>query len=110
MRIVSFHTIDQVAGDCVTKQKTFLWHVADLTTEVRKVELVDRHAVDQDLAFLRIVQPRDEIHERALSAPRRSDDADRRSGRDLEIDVAQDPPWFTRGSCGIMKADIPEFD
>ena len=64
----------QIGADGVAEEQAFLGHGADLAAERRDLQLTDGDAVDQNVTFLRIIDPRDEIDERGLSAARRAHD------------------------------------
>ena len=52
-------------------------------------ELPHVDAVDQHAAFVHVVEPAEQVHERRLAAAALADDADRFAGLDLEVDVAE---------------------
>src|SRR5581483_6479128 len=61
--------------------------VAEEGTQRVGSERVDRHAVDQELAAVRLAQPGDDVEERGLARSREADDADRAPPGDREIDA-----------------------
>src|SRR6185436_2175618 len=68
--------ISEIGRDRITEQKTLLWYEPDLATQLVNRDVPDRNSVDQNLAFLRIMKTRDEIHQRCLSAARCSNYAE----------------------------------
>ena len=76
--------IRQVLADRLAEQKTLLWHEPDLTAKLGQRERRYRHAVDEDLAFLWIVDARQQLEQRTLAAASRADDRERRAGADAK--------------------------
>ena len=102
--------VGEVRGDRVAEQEALLRHVADLGAQRLERELADRNAVEQDLALLRVGEPRDEIDQRALAASRRADDGERLSRRHGERHVAQHPARLVPSRRGKVEADVAELE
>ena len=78
---------------------------ADPVAEVGQGQAADRQAVEADLAPGRVVEPHQEVDQRALAAPGRPDERDLHPGLDPEADVPDD-----RLSRLIAEADPVELD
>ena len=103
-------SVREVRSDGVAEEKTLLRHESDVFPQLRRHDVLRRNAVDENLAFLRIVHSRNQIDERALPASGRTDHAERCSRGDVEADVAQHPARLARGVRRIVKSDVPELD
>ncbi len=77
--------------DGVAEKKALLRDIPHFEAKLVDRNLPRRDAVDQDLPLLGIVNARDEIQQRTLTASRRADHAQRRSGGYREGHVAQHP-------------------
>ena len=60
-------------------------------------EAPDVDAVDRDPAGLRLVQAREQLHERRLAGAVQPDDRERAAGGNRQVEVAQDEPVATSG-------------
>src|SRR5688572_17659749 len=76
--------VRQIRSNRVTEEEAFLWNESDLAAELTNRDRLDRPAVAENLAFLRIVNPGTQVHQRGLAAARRSHDAERRPRTDVE--------------------------
>ena len=73
-----------VLGDARREQHRILEHDRKLVAEIGKLVLPKIDAVEQDLTGARIVEAREEAHERRLPGTCRPCDAEPRAGCDLE--------------------------
>src|SRR5450759_2727372 len=103
-------SVREVRSDGVAEEKAFLRHESDVLPQLRRHDVLRRNAVDENLAFLRIVHSRNQVDKRALPASGRADHAERCSRGHGEADVAQDPARLARGGRRIVKPDVPKLD
>ncbi len=64
------------------------------------------HAVEQHRALLRIVEPRQQTHERRLAAAGLADDRKRRARLNLHVDAVQNDALLRR----VFEVHVPELD
>src|SRR5687767_10443358 len=102
--------VRHIRSNRVTEEEAFLWNESDLAADLLNRDRLDRHAVDENLAFLRIVNPGNQVDQRGLAAARRSDDAECRARSDGEAHAAEDPSRIMTGGRWIVKPDVAEFD
>ena len=89
-----------VCRDGRAEQKALLKNEADVAAQLIEIEIAGVHTVDEHAPGGRIVETRDEAHQRAFSAARRADDGDALAGLHLEVDVLQN---------GIAPVIEPDF-
>ena len=78
-----------------------LRHDADGAAQGMQIQILDVHAVEQDVAALRIVEAQHQLEQRGLAGAGRADDGDRFAGLDLERQAVQ--------RCGIGPRRIVEI-
>ena len=100
----------EVGSDGVAEQEALLRNESDLPPQFGGRDVARRHAIDEDLSLLRIVNARNEVDQRALPTSRRADDSKRGSGRDAEADVAQYPARLARRVGRVVKAHVSKLD
>ena len=66
--------------------------VAMAAAQIGEAQVAHVHAIEQDTAFLRVVEARHQRGERGLARARAPDHRDGAAGRDLEVEPAQDRP------------------
>ena len=71
------------------EQEHLLAHQADGAAQVGQLQLVDRNAIEQDLAPLQLIKPQQQFHDRALARACSPHDADGATGRYLQVEVPQ---------------------
>ena len=81
--------VRDVLGDARREQHRLLEHDRELVAQIGQPVLAKIDAVEQDLTGARIVEARQEAHERRLPGSCRPGDAEPRAGRDLERDVIE---------------------
>ncbi len=81
--------VGDVLRDRRAEQERVVVDNRDLRAQLVRIERADVGAVDEDGSGGRVVQARDELHERRLARAGRADEGDRRAGLDVERDVAQ---------------------
>ena len=79
----------QVLGNRTGEQHVLLQHHTHAFAQVIQAVILHVHAVYQDFAFVRVIQPRNHAHQRALTASGRPDNADNASRLDGQADVIQ---------------------
>ncbi len=97
--------VGDVLGDGRREQHRLLEHDRELVAEIGEPVFAEIDAVEQDLAARRVVEARQEAHERRLSGSGRAGDPEARPGCDLERDVVEDA---MRGLVG--ERDVSEGD
>ena len=107
------HAERDVFAQSVAEKKRVLRHVPDRAPHFRQRIVANRAAVEEQRSRRRIPQPRNQRRERGFAAPGRPDDRERRAGRHVQIDVAQNRPaaraiFVPRGR--ISKRQMPELD
>ena len=81
--------VGDVVGHRVVEQQDLLRHQAEPQTQIAEPHVADVDAVDRDPAGDRIVEPRQQLHERGLAAAVGADDGHRFAGPHFELNVAQ---------------------
>src|SRR5947207_12240280 len=79
-----------VVGNRPRKQVHVLEHEAEEAPKVREIEFADVDAIHGDSPFADVVEPQQQVDQRALARPGGADDADTLAGLDVEADVAED--------------------
>ena len=102
--------VRQVRGNRVAEEKALLRDVTDLRAQHVQRQLVQRNAVHQDVAFLRIAEARDEVDECALAAARCAHHRERTARGHGERQVSQHPPRLGALGRGVVKAHVAERD
>src|SRR5258708_15966253 len=91
----------------MVEKDILLQHDADLAAQTSDVDHGEIDAGDEDTAALRHVEAVDELGERALARPGRTDDADDLTGLHDEADVVQDlRPVDTVTESDVVEGDI----
>ena len=81
--------VRDVVGDRVVEQHDVLADERDLAAQIAQRVFTNVPPIEQNGAVVRIVEPRQQAHERRLAATRLPDERDRRPGRDVEAHLAQ---------------------
>ena len=71
------------------EQQWILRNNADLATQGIQLDLGDVIAIDQDSTLTRLIQARQQLHQRALATAALADDADEGPRLDLEVDILE---------------------
>ena len=83
------HAERDVVAERVGKQERLLRHEADGAAQLGQRDVAHISSVDEHRAARRVVQPRQQVHERRLAGPRAADDRHRLARLHREGDVAQ---------------------
>src|SRR6266700_3577313 len=78
-----------VLGDGRAEQEVLLGDQDDLTTQVGIGDGPQVDTVEQDLAFVRVIEPGEQPRDRRLSGTRRAHECDRLPGRDGQVESRQ---------------------
>src|SRR4029453_15514512 len=97
-------------ADGLAEQEALLRNESDLAAKLFERERRDRHAVDENLAFLRIVDACEQLEQRALATAGRPDDGERRARAHAKRDIAQHPARVGAGGRWVVKSDAAELD
>ncbi len=81
---------EHIVADGIGEQRGVLERDAHHAPELVDVELAQVNAVDGDGAVRDVVQPRDQLDQRALTAPRNTDQRHGFARPDLQVDVFED--------------------
>ncbi|MCY1359782.1 hypothetical protein D9M69_463770 [compost metagenome] len=82
-------TGNQVVAQGAGEQLNVLGHVADVVAQLADVDLADIHTIDQQRAVIRLIQPHQQLRQRALARAASANDADLLAGTDRQVDVLQ---------------------
>src|SRR5204863_2025563 len=81
--------VADVLGDAGREEHRVLRHDRELTSEVLQLEVAEVDAVEPHFPLRRVVEPREQIDQRALAGAGRARDAETRAESDLEGGVMQ---------------------
>ena len=79
---------------------------ADLAVQILDVVLAQVDAVEQDTARRRVVQTRDQLHQRGLALPVLTDEGNALAAGDAEVEVVEDRPRVAR----VLERDVLEHE
>ena len=99
--------VADVLGEAGREEHRVLRHDRELTSEVRQLEVAEVDAVEPDLTLRRVVEPREQIDQRALAGAGRARDAEARAECDVEGDVMQDRTIVAVGERDVTEGDGP---
>ncbi len=74
------HAVGDVVRDRVVEEHGLLRHERDLLAQRPQRDVADVDAVDENRAFLDVVEPRNQVHERGLARAAQTDDGHHLSG------------------------------
>ena len=97
VRVVGVPEADVLGGGELVADEV-LEHGADPGPEVAHVEVAQVHAAVEDLALGRLVEPQEQLHERALPGAVLADEPERLAGLEHERHVPERPARRCRGS------------
>lgn len=100
-------TVLDVAGDGRREQYRFLRNETDLVAEVANVPILDRDAVDLDLATDRVVEPLEETDDGRLAGSGAADERRHLAGREDAVEVVQD---LDARATRVDEVDVLELD
>ena len=99
--------VADVLGEAGREEHRVLRHDRELTSEVLQLEVAEVDAVEPDLTLRRVVEPREQIDQRALAGAGRARDAEARAECDVEGDVMQDRTIVAVGERDVTEGDGP---
>src|SRR2546423_5014486 len=97
--------VSNVLGDAGREEHRILRYYRELSSEVLKPEVPEVNAVEPDLTFSRVVEPREQADQRALAGAGRTRDPKAGTRLDVERDVVQ-----YRTIVAVGERDIPKRD
>src|SRR2546428_713400 len=97
--------VADVFGDAGREEHRVLRHDCELTPEILQPEIAEVHAVEPDLSRRRVVEPREQVDQRALAGPGRAGDPQARAESDVEGDVMQDRTIIAVGERDVVEGD-----
>ena len=99
--------VAEVFPDRAPEQKRILKHDTEPFAEVAGGEGADVVPVDRDRALLNVVEPGQQVHQRALAGARTAHDADHLAGGDLERHVVKHRLIAVVAKGDVGEADLP---
>lgn len=78
VNVFVFHLVEgiEILSNGALQQERLLWNVSDILPEDVEAEGADVDAVDQDLAFMQLAEPKECLQDRGLASASPADDAD----------------------------------
>ena len=102
------HRVDLADADVLARGQVVAHEVledhADVRAQVVQVVVAQVAAIEQDAAFIRVVEPRQQLHQRGLAGAVLADQRQHFAGAQFEIQPAQRPAL----GAGITEADVLE--
>src|SRR5215207_3084230 len=105
LRGVAGTAVADVLSDGAREQERLLEHDPDVGPEVPACEFPDVPTVDKDPSFHGVVEAWYQARNCRLAGPRRSDEGDRHTRLDLEVDVVQDGVAGIVGEGHVLEGD-----
>src|SRR5512147_528737 len=97
-----------IGKDAVVQQDQLLRHVADAAAPGPNVELLERHAVDQNLTPVRPVKSQQQVGQGCLAAAGHADHERQFADRNFQIQVTKN--IRSAEAEGDVSKDAPEFE
>ncbi len=97
--------VADVLGDAGREEHRVLRHDGELTPEILQPEVAEVDAVEPDLPLPRVVEPGEQVDQRALAGPGRAGDPQARAESDVEGDVMQDRTIIAVGERDVVEGD-----
>ena len=102
--------VGSAEGDVVAnragEEEAFLRDDPELAPQRRLRDVPEVDSVDRDPPFARVVEAREELRDRRLPGAGVSDERDRRSRRDVEVDAVQDLGPVAVAEAHVLEADV----
>lgn len=104
-------TIANVVLHRAEEQRRILRHQGETGTQLARIELIDRHAIDEDAPALRIEEAQQQIEQRRFASPGRLYQCQRLACRYLQIDAIDGVAVQTRriGESHTLQLDAPLY-
>ena len=99
-------SVADVLGDRAVEEERILQHRRDLASEALDRDVVDIMAVDQNAAFIRLVEARDQLCHGGLADAGGTDERQHFAGSAVERDVLQYRDAFVIGKTDMVKSDL----
>src|SRR5439155_17977132 len=96
-----------VLGDCAREQEPLLRDDPELVTERRLRDFTQVDAVERDPSVAWVVEPGQQLRDRRLAGTGVADQGDRRSRRDVEIEIGQDVGPVAIPEPNVLETDVP---
>ena len=97
--------VGDVLGDAHREEHRILRHDRELPAQVLELVVPEVDPVEPDLTARRVVEPRQEAHQRALAGAGGARDPQARAGLDVERDVVQHRTIFAVGEGDVVEHD-----
>ena len=99
-------SIEDVVANGRVEEIDVLLHDADVPPQRFHRDVADVHAVQQDAAFLDLIEMRDQMADGRLAAAGRADQSEGLAGLDLHVDVLQDVMLAVVGERHVVEFDF----